>query len=113
MALIFGLSSISHPPELPELPGPGSDKYAHVLLYGGLSALFVRARAGGWRRPVAFGVVVSAVVFCTAYGVTDELHQFFVPPRQMDVFDVMSDAIGATLAAGLLYAGIIRERHGR
>ena len=110
MGLIFGLSSISHPPELPA--GSGSDKYVHAALYAGLSALWIRARAGGWLTPVTLGIAVSAVMFSTAYGITDELHQFLVPPRQVEVLDVAADAIGAALAAGLLYAGIIRGRHG-
>ena len=50
--------------------------------------------------------------FSTIYGVTDEGHQYFVPPRQTDVFDLMADAIGAAVSAGVLYAGIIRTRHG-
>lgn len=110
MALIFLASSIPRPPEL---PGAGSDKYVHVLMYAGLSALFVRARAGGWMRPVSMGVAASAVLFATAYGVTDEVHQHFVPPRQMDGFDLLADAGGATFAAVVMYAGIIRGRHGR
>ncbi len=112
MALIFVASSISHPPELPGSV-PGADKYVHVLMYAGLSALFVRARAGGWRRPVSLTVAVSAVLFSTAYGLTDEVHQHFVPPRQMEAFDLVGDAGGAALAAAVMYAGIIRGRDGR
>jgi VanZ family protein len=109
MALIFGASSIAHPPEV---PGAGSDKLVHMLMYAGLSALLVRAWAGGLGRPVALRVAVLAVLLSTAYGVTDEIHQHFVPPRQMDALDLVADGIGATLAATLLYAGIIRGRDG-
>jgi VanZ family protein len=97
---------------LPELPGIGSDKYAHVLIYAGLSALLVRARAGGLRRRVTLGAAVMAVVVSTGYGATDEVHQHFVPPRQMDARDLLADGAGATLAAALLYAGIIRSPNG-
>lgn len=109
MALIFAVSSVPRPPEL---PGTGSDNYVHALVYAGLSALVVRARAGGWARPVTLSVAVSAVLAATAYGVTDEVHQHFVPPRQMDLLDIAADGAGAVLAAAVLYAGIIRERHG-
>jgi VanZ family protein len=112
MALIFAASSVSHPPELPALPGIGSDKYAHMLMYAGLSALFVRARAGGLRRHVTLGAAALAVLLSTAYGATDEIHQHFVPPRQMDARDLLADGVGATLAAALLYAGIIRSPNG-
>ena len=82
-----------------------------IVLYAVLSALFLRAQGGGWSR-VTFGAALAAVAFSTAYGVTDELHQYFVPPRQMDGFDLVADTLGAALAAGALYAGIIRPRHG-
>jgi len=101
MAFIFVLSSISR---LPALPAGLTDKSGHALLYCGLGALLVRARAGGWRRPVTRGIAVTAVVAATAYGVTDEIHQHFVPPRQSEPADVLADALGAAAAAGALYA---------
>ena len=100
MMFIFWLSSISSPPEL---PGGVSDKTAHVLLYSGLGALLVRARAGGWRRPVTLGIAAAAIVVATLYGISDEIHQYFVPLRQVEVRDILADAIGASLAAGALY----------
>jgi hypothetical protein len=101
MTFIFWLSSISR---LPDLPSGVSDKAAHVLLYSGLGALLVRARAGGWRRPVTLGIAAAAIVLATLYGISDEIHQYFVPPRQVEVRDILADAIGASLAAGALYA---------
>lgn len=101
MALIFGLSSIAQPPDLPaEL----SDKTGHLALYFGLSALLVRALAGGWRKRVTPIVACLAVVMATLWGVTDEVHQHFVPPRQMDAWDIAADTVGATLAALGAYA---------
>lgn len=35
------------------------------------------------------------VVICTLYGVTDEIHQYFVGGRMMDILDVRNDCIGA------------------
>jgi VanZ family protein len=111
MAVIFALSAIANPPELPGSGIEHFDKYVHVALYAVLAALFIRARTSGWTRRMTRGVALSAVVFSTLYGVSDEGHQYFVPPRQPDVFDLAADAIGATLSAGVLYAGIIRRRH--
>lgn len=110
MTFIFILSSIAHPPELPSAV---ADARGHALLYCGLGALLVRAQAGGWRRPITVAVAVAAVLGATLYGISDEIHQHFVPPRQAEAGDVLADAIGATAAAGALYAwGIIRSRHG-
>jgi VanZ family protein len=101
MAAIFVASSLPAPPAL---PGELSDKSGHVLLYFGLGALLVRALAGGWRRPVSRSTAIVAAAIAAAYGVSDELHQYFVPTRHMDAADVLADAIGAGLAAALLHA---------
>lgn len=100
MALIFGFSSISQPPALPE----GADKNAHALLYAGLGALLVRARNGGLgRRRVTGAAVVAAITIATLYGISDEFHQWFVPPRAVEAADVAADAVGASVAAVSLY----------
>jgi VanZ family protein len=83
------------------LPEGPTDKGAHALLYAGLAVLVVRALAGGWRRPLTLTGALVAVLICTVYGITDELHQRFVPPREADVLDVAADAAG-TMAAVLL-----------
>jgi VanZ family protein len=106
MAVIFAISSIPNPPDLPSAVG---DKGGHALLYFGLGALFVRALAGGWSRGCTTGVAVAAVFYSTLYGITDEIHQAFVPPRQAEVFDVVADGLGAAAAAVLLW-GWARRR---
>jgi VanZ family protein len=108
MALIFGLSSIAHVPETPH----GTDKIAHTLLYAGLGAVFARALAGGLRG-VTLRTIVYAALFGALYGASDELHQYFNPPRNVEAMDVLADAIGACAGAVALYAwGIIRGRDG-
>jgi VanZ family protein len=90
MLLMFWLSSRSDFPEpglLPEwLP---IDKLAHLLLFAVLAALLYLA---GVRAPLA--ALVAA-----AYGLTDEVHQMFVPGRSPDVRDWLADALGAMLGA--------------
>lgn len=120
MALIFGLSSLEHPPDLSSTI---SDKAGHALLYSGLGALSARALAGGWRR-VGVGSALGAVVLSALYGLTDELHQLFVPSRRPEALDLVADTIGAALGASAPRAsawlaaakrkawGIIRGRHG-
>ncbi|MEQ1730321.1 MAG: VanZ family protein [Vicinamibacterales bacterium] len=108
MAVIFGLSSITRPPGMPG----GSDKVLHALSYSVLGLLFARALTGG-REPVTLRCVVLTVGFGALYGASDELHQYFNPPRSAEAADLLADTIGAGLGAGALYAwGIIRGRHG-
>jgi VanZ family protein len=98
MAFLFALSSISHPPE-PSAFGV-SDKVVHALLYVALGVLMARAIDGRPGGRVSARTLVAAVLWSAVYGVSDEIHQHFVPPRQMDALDLLADAIGAALGAG-------------
>jgi VanZ family protein len=101
MAFIFGISSIARPPDLSTSIG---DKGGHAILYFGLAALLVRALAGGWRRGFGTGVGAAAVIGSTLYGVTDEIHQMFVPPRTAELADLAADLVGSVAAVAVLYA---------
>jgi len=107
MAAIFALSSIPNPPTAPQ---PGSDKVLHFLLYGGLGALVVRALAGGFGRPVTIRTVFVAFLVSALYGATDEIHQHFVPPRQMEALDLAADSLGAAASALALFAAHATRR---
>ena len=83
---------------------PGLDKVAHALVFGGLAAVvhtgLVRSnddppRRARWVLPIAFAVL---------YGISDEVHQRFVPHRSVDLMDLLADGAGALLAVGLLEA---------
>lgn len=96
MALIFIASSI---PNLQQLPGNISDKAGHGIGYAILGALLLRALARGRRAGVTWRTMLLAILCATAYGVSDELHQRFVPGRSSDVYDVLADAEGAAAAS--------------
>ena len=101
MALIFGLSAMSAPPESPL---PVSDKVVHGVTYALLGALMLRGLANARWSKVTGATVVGAVVLATLYGCSDELHQRFVPNRTPELADVLVDALGATCAAAGLWA---------
>ena len=96
MALIFFSSSVSDPGAP---PGGLSDKSAHVLAYAALGAAFVRALAGGSARRATGGCVIAAAALATVYGITDEVHQGFVPDRTPDAVDLLADAVGGLAGA--------------
>lgn len=94
MALIFYLSA---QPDLPSAPGPWLDrvvkKMGHAAAYGVLAWLYLRALRGSVRgqhvlRLLCWGLAV-------AYGLSDELHQVYVPGRTGRLSDVAIDAAGA------------------
>jgi VanZ family protein len=96
MGLIFWLSS------QPSLPSAiflfdGIDKVFHAGAYGVLGALLSLALGATTGRAASLAVVIASL-----YGVSDELHQYFVPGRSCDVFDWMADTGGAAVVVGML-----------
>jgi VanZ family protein len=111
MGLIFWMSSDATPPAIAPFEIP--DKVSHVVLYAPLGLLVARALAGGWQVQT-LSTVFAAGAIATLYGVTDEVHQHFVPPREVEALDVVADAVGATAGAAFLYVqarrAITRDR---
>ena len=91
-ALIFTLSSV---PDLGTGLG-GWDlvlrKLAHAAEYAILGVLLLRALEHAW----------GAFWLTTAYAVTDEIHQMFVPGRLGSPLDVAIDAAGAAVGIALV-----------
>ena len=107
MAAIFYLSSL---PDAP-LPGEVGDKQAHSAGYAALGVLAVRAVAGGLPARITLRTGLLALLITVGYGVTDELHQSFVPGRSADLYDLYADAAGACVAVAACWAwGIIALR---
>ena len=101
MAAIFFASSMTAVPDMPA----GLNNYTgHMIGYALLAALAFRAFGGATWRGLTMGAAWRAVVLASAYGVTDELHQRFVPGRTPDVYDWFADTAGAALGALLLLA---------
>ena len=108
MIVLFVLSAQS---SLPSVASTVSDKVEHGGAYAVLGVLMLRALASGTWRGVTLKGVALAVLLATAYGITDELHQLFVPDRSFDLLDMAADAAGAAAGAGVVWAwGIIRRR---
>lgn len=97
---IFFVSSLSRPPGPPLVHG--LDKGVHFAVYAGLGLLVVRALAGYGLRPLR--AALWALLACALYGVSDELHQSFVPGRSTDIRDWGADVLGAALAIRVWWA---------
>ena len=89
MALIFFASSLSDPGAP---PGGMSDKTAHFLIYGALGGALMRALAGGRSAAMTRGDAAGDRAG-TLYGVSDEIHQYFVPSHSRRL-DVAADVAG-------------------
>ena len=94
-ALIFSVSSLSFGAGGPGVP----DWITHGATYAVLSVLVCRALAGGFFRPLSWRGGMLAILLATAYGISDEWHQSFVPERDSSAADVVKDFGGALLGA--------------
>jgi VanZ family protein len=102
--LIFIQSQHAVPEEVPSWPF--LDKALHIAGYALLGALFYRAY--GSRRKESSSprrLAVTSVVSTVLYGLSDEIHQYFVPFRTADPLDLLADAIGGVIGV-LVYRAI-------
>ena len=97
MTMIFALS---HQPadDLPSLL-PHFDKIAHFFIYGLLAAALVGAFEPGLRQRRPWLVVGAIVLWCLAYGLSDEFHQSFIPGRSPSLTDIVADTLGAVVVS--------------
>jgi VanZ family protein len=105
MLVIFVLSSMPHlkPPSLGFRP---VDKVAHALEYGVLGALLFRSAIFRYEFSVRLFIILCCIGIL--YGISDEIHQGFVPHRVSSVWDGAADAVGIVL--GLLAARLWHMR---
>ncbi len=88
MVAIFFLSSLTQT-DLKQLPNV-SDILAHGAVYGILGVLLYFSFKN--RR------ILKAVLISLLYGISDEIHQSFVPGRTPEVKDLIVDTAAALLA---------------
>ena len=102
MAALFALSSV--PDRGPEseavtqklMPPPAWHNFAHVPAYAVLAWLWWRALVHArWSRAVALW---GAAALAFAYGLFDELHQYFVPGRFLSATDAALNGVGCLVA---------------
>ncbi|MBW3598597.1 MAG: VanZ family protein [Planctomycetes bacterium] len=89
---------VTHTPHVPQVNAPRmTDKVVHFAGYAGLTflAAVVILRRSRWSRGAVMGILLAAML----YGVADELMQIPIPNRSANVWDWVSDCLGA--AAGL------------
>lgn len=95
-ALIFYSSSQPAPELLPSFQA--SDKIYHFFAYCIMAMLWrlalhpyesLRFNGKGWALAIAFTIL---------FAISDEIHQSFVAYRVADVYDALSDSLGALVA---------------
>lgn len=88
----------------PAAPGRIPDYLLHGAEYAGLAVVTFRAIGGGLPARVTLPRAVTTLLISVGYGISDELHQRFVPLRTPDVRDVGYDLVGALLGLVICWA---------
>ncbi|MFN8620685.1 MAG: VanZ family protein [Chloroflexota bacterium] len=76
---------------------------AHGFVYTVLLVLIVRGM-GRLGQPLTLRTAVIAAAATILYGVSDEIHQLFVPDRTGQAIDVGYDTIGAAIGLTIVWA---------
>lgn len=102
VGLVSWLSHQSRPPIPLLLP----DWFMHGVEFG-ILALLIGHGAYRTGRRATLSTAAMVVGACALFGTIDELHQGFVPGREMSVRDGLADAAGAALAGS---ADVLRRK---
>ena len=96
--VIFLLSAQSKLPIPETVSFPGLDKFLHACAFGSFAfTLSYWFSTDKWlRKPLKYCTIVCCIVAC--YGISDEIHQIFVPGRDASLYDWFADCTGAVLA---------------
>lgn len=74
----------------------GQDKILHAIVFGILGFFLL-----GAQRPADRGYrdrdILLTILLVMLYGISDEVHQLFVPGRSADFLDVVADTAGGIL----------------
>lgn len=100
MAAIFYLSSRTGQELNSALPFLSNLNFGHVLAYFILAPLFLLALEKG---STLRKVYIMSFALSILYGISDEWHQFYVPSRVPDIWDLARDAAGALLGLTAVY----------
>lgn len=87
MAVIFTLSSFPGS-AFPQQPFPGFTELVHLMEYSILGILWYRAL----RKKVLVILIIGIL-----YGISDEIHQLFVPFREFSILDMIVDTLGIVI----------------
>lgn len=82
-------------------------KGAHVIVFFALAfcvAQSLKFYIHKWQ------LLLTSWAIASAYGVFDEIHQYFVPGRSMEFSDMLINSVGAFIGAGLVVALLYRPQ---
>jgi VanZ family protein len=106
--VLFILSSIPYPPPV-ILNLSHEDLIMHATVYGVFGFFMARAfyYQTGYLR-LKQNLLLFTFLVGTIYGISDEIHQYFVPGRVSDILDVLADSVGTLI--GFVVFRLIKKK---
>lgn len=111
MGLIFLVSSIPGQ-ELNDFNIFPNDKVIHFTEYAVLGFITSWSFIGANENTLTPGRVTIVVLLGWVFAFSDELHQYFVPDRAADPYDLLADMIGV-LAGLIFYIVVVKKIYPR
>ncbi|MDD3807034.1 MAG: VanZ family protein [Candidatus Marinimicrobia bacterium] len=106
LALIFIQSSIPSN-KIPQIKILSSDKIIHAGIYF-IATLLIYLAIREHQVLKSNKIAWMTFIITAVYGITDEIHQYFVQGRDSNIFDFFADVVGILL--GLLVVHIFRRK---
>lgn len=104
MALIFYLSGRTGSELQSLFPFFDNLNPGHIVAYFVLGPLYYLALTKyKHRRPF-----MKAFLLCLLFGITDEIHQYFIPTRYPDIYDLARDLLGTGI--GLVVVFLVQKK---
>ena len=91
--LIYIQSSHPSPEDIPSIPY--FDKILHFAAYAFLGGLLLRALKTLTIKDNLRLITILGITLSSLYGISDEIHQHYVPYRDADIMDALADIIGS------------------
>ncbi len=108
-AIIYYVSSLQFPQGLPGFKG--IDLIEHFVEYAVLALLFYRMAVIDQIQKIREHPALATISFASLYGLSDEIHQYWVPTREASGLDWMMDTLGASFVVLTFF--LIRKYSGK
>jgi len=108
---IYIQSDLPSPEQIPSFEF--SDKILHFFAYAVMGVLFYRAYQTLRIKDNLRMLTLLSMLSASLYGISDEIHQYFVPSRDADIMDVVANSLGAFCGVYLYYLWAVSKYRGQ
>ena len=86
-----------------------SDKLYHLAGYAVMGVLFYRAYQTLPFKDNIHLLVLFSIISTSLYGISDEIHQYYVPFRDAEILDALANFLGALCGVCLYHLGAVSK----